>query len=249
MHRRRTFVNTATTVLTLLSAALLGGPRLAAAQGPSPSAVAFLNVNVGAQPQQRDITTSGTFIVYDEIATVTSTQPVSNGPMFDVTGGYRVRERLAVAAGVSYFSTKGDSALVASIPDPIFTDRSRTVGATTPDLAHSEIGIHLQAVWLLPVTDRIDVALSAGPSVFRLSQELTPVVTVPARTQNINVAPENQDGMAVGFNAGFDGNFMFTPGIGVGLFARYAGASVDLHAVENLDVGGFQTGLGLRLKF
>jgi hypothetical protein len=60
----------ATTVLALISAALLAGPRWAAAQGQSaPAGMAFLNVNVGAQPQQREIKTlqnpimpaSGTF--------------------------------------------------------------------------------------------------------------------------------------------------------------------------------------------
>jgi hypothetical protein len=243
-------LNKATTVLTLISAALLAGPRLAAAQGqPASGTVAFLNVNVGAQPQQREITTSESLALYDETATVTSTQPVNNGPMFDVTGGYYVRTNLAVAVGFSSFSRSSDSALRASIPDPIFTDRPRIVGATTPDLAHTERGIHFQAVWFFPVTDRIDVALSAGPSIFRVSQELTPTVTVPTRTQNIVVVQETQSGTAIGFNAGFDGSFMFTPRLGAGLFVRYAGGSVDLPAVENLSVGGLQTGLGLRIRF
>lgn len=237
-------------VLTLNVAALLAGNHPAAAQGqPASGTGVFLNVNVGAQPQQREITTTETLTVYDETATVRSVQAVSNGPMFDVTGGYHVRDTFAVAVGFSSFSRTGDNALIASIPDPIFTDRPRTVTAATPDLKHTERGIHLQAVWLFPVTDRIDVALSAGPSIIRVSQDLTPTVTVPARTQNINVVKETQSGTAFGVNAGFDGTFMFTPRIGAGLFARYAGGSVDLPSVENLSVGGFQTGLGLRVRF
>lgn len=238
----------ATTVLTLTAACILAAGRSAQGQ-PAPGTGAFLDLNAGAQPQQREITTAESLIVYDETATVTSTQPIDNGPMFDVTGGYHVRDQFAVAVGFSFFSATSTSTLVASIPDPIFTDRPRMVGAVTEDLGHSELGIHLQAVWFFPVTERIDVALSAGPSIFRVSQELTSTVTVPPRTQNISIAPESQDGTTLGFNAGFDGSFMFTPAVGVGLFVRYAGASVDLPAVEDLDVGGFQTGLGLRLRF
>jgi hypothetical protein len=241
-------VKNAIVVLTLNVAALLAGTHPAAAQGQA-APLMFLNINAGAQPQQRTIATSETFPLYDETAIVTSTHPVSNGPVFDVTGGYRIRPNLAMAVGFSSFSSTNDSSLQASIPDPIFTDRPRTTGATASGLSHSERAIHLQAVWLVPVTDRLDVALSAGPSIIRVSQELTATVTVPARTQNIDVVHETQSGTAFGVNAGFDGTFMFTPGVGAGLFARWAGGSVDLPSVESLSVGGFQTGLGLRVRF
>ena len=240
----------ATTVLALIVAALAAGPRLAAAQGQSaPATAAYLNINVGAQPQQREIKTSQTQTIYDEAAVITSTQPVDNGPVFDVTGGYHLNPKFAVAVGVSYFSAKGDSTVVASIPDPIFTDRPRTVTAVTDDLKHTELGIHIQAVYVLPVSEKFDVTLSAGPSIFRLSQEVTATVTVPARTQNIAVVKTSEDGTAIGLNVGADGNYMVNPRFGAGLWVRYAGASVDLSSVENLTVGGFQAGLGLRLRF
>jgi hypothetical protein len=240
-----------TTVLVLISAALLAGPRPAAAQAQAASdAVMFLNLNAGIQPQQRNVTTTHSFTVYDEAATVTSSQPIEGGPMFDVTAGYRVKPNFALAVGVSLFSTTGTSSLQAAIPDPIFTDRPRITGATTTGLHHIEVGVHLQAVWFFPVTERIDVALSAGPSLFRLSQELTPTVTVPAGTQNIVVVTDTQTGTALGFNAGFDGSYMFKPELGLGVFARYAGASAELESADkHLTVGGFQTGLGLRVRF
>jgi len=178
-----------TTVLVLIPAALLAGPRPAAAQAQAASdGEMFLNLNAGIQPQQRHVTTTHSFTVYDEAATVTSSQPIEGGPMFDVTAGYRVKPNFAVAVGVSLFSTTGTSSLQAAIPDPIFTDRPRITGATTTGLHHIEVGVHLQAVWFFPVTERIDVALSAGPSLFRLSQELTPTVTVPAGIGMIEAA-------------------------------------------------------------
>jgi hypothetical protein len=72
---------------------------------------------------------------------------------------------------------------------------------------------------------------------------------VPARTQNISVGNDKQDATAIGVNVGADASYMFTPKLGAGLFVRYAGASVDFDSVEDLNVGGFQAGLGLRIRF
>lgn len=118
--------------------------------------------------------------------------------------------------------SSGSSTVTAAIPDPGFFDRPRIVGAEASDLERTELGMHAQIGWLVPVTDKIDILLSAGPSFIRLTQELTPTVTVPARTQTISVVRERQSGTALGFNAVFDGTLLFTPRYGVGLFGRYA---------------------------
>jgi hypothetical protein len=113
-------------VLTFMTPALVAGTGRAAAQAqPNPGSAAFLNINVGAQPQQRTIATSESFPLYDETATVTSSQPVNNGPVFDIAGGYRVRRQLFVGVGFSTFQRSSASDLVASIPDLIFVDRPR----------------------------------------------------------------------------------------------------------------------------
>jgi hypothetical protein len=237
-------------VLTFMTPALVAGTGRAAAQAqPNPGSAAFLNINVGAQPQQRTIATSESFPLYDETATVTSSQPVNNGPVFDIAGGYRVRRQLFVGVGFSTFQRSSASDLVASIPDLIFVDRPRIATASTPDLTHSERGIHVQVLWMIPVNDRIDVVLSAGPSFIRVSQELTATVTVAPRTQSITVVQATESATAIGVNAGFDGTYLFTPHVGAGLFVRYAGGKVDLPSVPDLSVGGFQTGLGLRVRF
>jgi hypothetical protein len=225
----------------------LGGE--AKAQQASLPGSAFLSINVGAQPQRRTVRTSMTFPLYDETAAVTSSQPIKNGPMFDITGGYRAWRSVAVAVGVSSFSTSGTSSVTASIPDPGFFDRARTIVQDATGLGRREIGVHLQAVWSRPMTDRIEVSLSAGPSIIRVSQQLAATVTVPARTQNVNLVEETQSGTALGANVGFDGSYMLTPQYGLGVFLRYAGASVDLPAVSGLKVGGVQGGFGFRARF
>jgi hypothetical protein len=241
-------VTQTTTVLGLIGAFALLAAAEPGAQQPPPESAGFLNVNVAAQPQRRTIQTTGSFPLYDEAVTVTSNQPIQNGVLFDLSGGYRPWGRLGVGVGLSSFRSRGDSGITVSIPDPAFFDRPRIVTEDVAGLDRSELGVHLQAVWLTPVTDKFDVMFSAGPSFIRVKQQVATVI-VPLGTQNITVTQESQSGTALGINVGLDGSYMFRPQIGAGMFIRYAGGSVDLPAVSNLKVGGFQGGVGLRFRF
>ena len=226
---------------------MLGAAEVGAQQ-PSPASAGFINVSVGAQPQRRTIQTSESFPLYDEIATVTSNQPIKNGVIFDVSGGYRVWGRVALGVGLSSFRSRGDAGVIASIPDPGVFDRPRIVGNNTSGLDRSELGVHLQAVWLTPVTDKVDFSFSAGPSFIRLTQQVA-TASVQARTQNIDVTQKSESETALGINVGFDVSYMFRPQFGAGVFLRYAGGSVDLPEVSNVKVGGLQGGLGIRVRF
>lgn len=216
---------------------------------PAPASLGFVNITGGAQPQRRDLGKTDTFTLYDEKATLTSSQPIANGAFFDVSGGYRVWHNLAIGAGYSSFSTTGSASVVAVIPNPLFFDRPKTVNSSADGLEHTERGIHLQAVWFVPVTEKIDVALSAGPSFIQVNQHLVSSVTVPTGTQNVNVVIGSEEGTAKGVNVGFDGTYLFTRNIGFGLMIRYAGGSVDLPSAPGLSVGGFQAGAGFRFRF
>ena len=127
-------------------------------------------------------------------------------------------------------------------------DRPKIVTGNTSGLDRSELGVHLQAVWRTPVTDKTDVSFSAGPSFIRVTQQVA-TASLRAGTQNIDVTQKSESGTALGINVGFDGSYMFRPQFGAGLFVRYAGGSVDLPAVSNVKVGGFQGGFGLRVRF
>jgi hypothetical protein len=239
-------VTQTTTVLGLIGAFAVSGAAEVRAQQPSPAE--FINFNVGAQPQRRTINTSESFSVYDESATVTSNQPIKNGVVFDVSGGHRIWRRVALGVGLSSFRSRGDAGVVASIPDPAYFDRPRIVTGNTSGLDRSELGVHLQAVWRTPVTDKTDVSISAGPSFIRVTQQVA-TASLRAGTQNIDVTQKDESGTALGVNVGFDGSYMFQPQFGAGVFLRYAGGSVDLPAVSNVKVGGFQGGFGLRVRF
>jgi hypothetical protein len=225
----------------------LGAPVRAqrAPEGPR----VFVNVNVGAQPTRHTLVTATSVPVYEEPAVITSTLPIRNGALFDATVGYRVRPHLGVAIGFSTFGRPSDSAVSAAIPDPVLYGRPTTATASATDLAHRERALHLQAIWFVPVNDRLELAFSAGPSLIHVSQEMTPTVTVDANARTISATRTTESGFAKGVNAGVSADYLFTPRLGFGLFVRYAAGNIDLPSAGTVTVGGAQTGFGLRLRF
>ena len=239
-----------TSVLVLMAGLAMAVASEAQAQTrPAPASAGFVNISVAAQLQTRNLGTTSTFTLYDEKATLTTSQPIEKGVVFDVSGGYRVWHGVAIGAGYSSFSTTSTASVVATIPHPLYFDQPKTTTTTATDLEHTERGVHLQAVWFVPVNEKIDVALSAGPSFILVTQGLVTSVTVPPGTQNATVVTGTEDGTAIGVNLGLDGTYLFTRNVGLGLMLRYAGGSVDLPSAPGLSVGGFQAGLGLRMRF
>jgi hypothetical protein len=238
---------TRTVVMAMLVAA--AASNASAQTQPPPANLGFVNVSFGSQPASRDVGTNQSFPIYGETATFATTQENGSGAVFDITGGYKIRPSFGVAVGFSNFSNTTGAALATSIPDPLVFDRPLAATSTVPDLEHSERGIHLSAVWFMPVTDKIDVALSAGPSFIMVSQDLVTAISVPAGTQTANPVVTTEKETGIGFNLGVDGTYMVTRNFGAGAFLRYAGASVDLPAVDDLGVGGFQIGVGVRVRF
>ena len=182
------------------------------------------------------------------IATVTSSLPIRNGAIFEIGGGYRIRPRFAVAVAFSSFSRSSVGALAASVPDPIFYGQSTVTTAQTSALDHAERAVHIEAVWSTPLTHKIDLALSAGPSFIRVTQQVE-TMSVPTGAQSAVVSKDTAAGTAFGANVGVESHYMFAPRFGVGLFVRYAAGSVDLPSISKLTVGGFRTGLGFRVAF
>lgn len=211
----------------------------------------FVNATVGVQGGSHTLETENPFTLYDEPGSVSSAQKVKGGGFFDISAGYKVWQNLAVGLGYSRTGSKADAAITASVPDPLVYDRKRTVSATATDLDHSENAVHLMATWMVPVTDKIDVGVSAGPTFFSVKQSLPSGVTVtePAPTvSGVSVADVKKS--TTGINLGVDVTYLVTKRMGVGALARYTWGSADLDgASDKLTVGGFQIGIGARLRF
>ena len=224
----------------------------------------YFNVSIGGQTGDQEFEDSSSFTIYGEPGAVASAQSIGGGTLFDVSAGYRVWKNLAVGIGYSTIKNKNDATVSVRVPHPVIFGQSRTATATATDLEHSENAVHLQFLWMMPLTDKIRIAFVVGPSFFTVRQE---VATVRAPQDIRDQAPFTSVSISsvtvtdvkdspVGVHVGLDGTYLITTMFGVGGFVRYAGASVDLpvesgvtRTGDDLKAGGAQAGLGLRVRF
>lgn len=226
-------------------------PRMAAAQTMQFTDKGYVSVNGGVQSGSHDLSESGSFPLYDETATFTSTNKVKGGGLFDIGGAYRVwGKNLLVGVTYTHMSSKSDGSLTGSIPDPVITDKPRAVSKTFEDLKHAENAVHIDAVWMMPVANKLDIGISAGPTIFMVSQDTIPSLTITEPGPVVTTTVVKSSKTTVGFNAGLDVQYMVAKQWGVGGLLRYSVGSVSLPgASEKLTVGGFQIGGGVRLRF
>ena len=235
----------------MVALCVAGLPQVAAAQTMQWTDKGYVSVNIGVQVGSQDLTTSTTFTLYDETATVSSSQRVKGGTFFDVGGAYRVwGNNLLAGVTFSHTSTDSDAAITASIPDPAVFDKPRAVTSTATGAKHTENVVHLSAIWMMPVAEKLDVGVFAGPSIFSVKQGVVgaPTVTEPGPT--VTAAFNESKKTTAGFHAGVDVQYMVAKRWGVGGIARYTWGSADITgATDKLTLGGFQIGAGARVRF
>ena len=99
--KEKTLVKKGTIFLMMLAIWAGGGQKARAQDELVPTG--FINIDAGAQPQRQTITATNSFPLYDETATVTVTQRIRNGAVYDVSGGMRIAHNLAAGVGFSQF--------------------------------------------------------------------------------------------------------------------------------------------------
>ena len=211
---------------------------------------AFAGISAGIQVGTSGVTSTQTFELYGEEASLLSQQDVKGGLFFDGQFGYKVWNNVALGVGITYTQAKSDAALTGSLPDPVFFSSPRSATATVADLTHRETWYAALATWVMPVTDKIDVFVSGGPAFVQVQQELPSSATVtepgPSIT-DVGVTKFSETGF--GFVAAADMRYMITPRFGVGALAKFSASKVDIGEGTSMDVGGFQLGAGIRMKF
>ncbi len=236
----------------------------------------YFHVSFGGQTGEQTFSESATFDIYGERGAVAAAHSIGGGTLSDISVGARVWKNLGVGIGYSSISNRNDAAVSVRVPHPIVFGQAREATATASNLEHSETAVHLQFLWMLPLTSNIQVAFMIGPSFFTVRQQ---IASLPNPRQNItDVAPftsvsinnvtvtEAKDSPG-GINVGFDASYLLDPDmlpsmltskgikVGAGFFVRYAGASPDFPATEGttregeIEAGGVQAGVGLRLRF
>lgn len=247
----------------LCTVALLGVGSEAQAQMRQWNDRGYVTFSLGAQPQSRSFTEISAPLIYDENTLVTVPHTVSGGLVVDVSGGIRVWKNLAIGIGFARFGASNETpTLAAMIPNPLIFNSPRSADAIAGEMSHSESAIHLQFLWMIPVSNKIEVGASLGPSFVSVKQDLVSGFTTtegapPFSTVTIaSVATSAQSKGGAAMTAGVDATYLIARRMGAGGFMRYSrlsGGEVYLPGsgagTISVSAGGFQAGAGLRIRF
>jgi hypothetical protein len=257
MHVWNRFAGTVTCGLLLTAAvastaAAQTAPSAPSAQTPASPDRVFGGISVGQQTKSRTFTSSGSQPLYDETATFESTVGIGQARIIDANAGARVWNDIAVSLGVSMYKDTASGTLTASVPDPVLFDTPRASSVNVENFDHEQTQIHLSVSWLKALTQKLQLTVSAGPTLFLVKQDVVDGINVPAGGTSIaSITSTAIDESTVGYHAGFDVRYMVIKNVGAGVFARYTGGSLTTDLLEGgkMDVGGFQYGAGLRFRF
>jgi hypothetical protein len=189
-----------------------------------------------------------------ERASIDTSYRIRSAAGFDVGGGVRVWRNLGAGLDVSRFTRASGGTVTAQVPHPFFFNRLRPVTGDASGLERQETGVHAQVLWMIPITARWQVGLSAGPSWFTVGQDLVQTVSItqsyPYDTATFaGFTSARRTGSRVGFNAGGDIAYMFKPRVGVGIAAGFSRARVPLDDTVTINAGGAHVGGGIRFRF
>lgn len=254
MHRK---------ALTIAVCALcLAGAREASAQPIQDwTDRGYFNFNIGFESTSGTLNDDANFVLYDEPGTKEVQASVDSGAFIDFSVGGRVWKNVSAGIGFHREATTGQATAEASVPSPVVFLSNRPVAVSADDLKRSERAIHLQVGYMIPLNEKLTVHVFAGPSFFRLSQDVVGDLTfaeqAPFTTVNATPTVVNRSDSVTGAHIGGDVSYVLydtgTAKIGGGFFMRYAGATgrvtvLDSDEVES-DLGGLQFGFGLRVRF
>lgn len=220
---------------------------------------AFLNLNVTLQLTSRPFNETLAPVIYAERAVVSTTHPgEAGGLMIEPAGGVRLWHNFGAGATLTRQMATETSTVRALVPHPVLFNVPRVATKDVP-FERSVLAVHAQALYMIPLHPRLDVAVSAGPTFFSVSQDLIRAIVVaeagpPFAAVAIGEASVlTRKVSTVGLNAGVDVTWFLKPSIGIGATARYvrgyAGTTLEDGSPLDLDLGAFQVGVGARLRF
>jgi opacity protein-like surface antigen len=253
-----------TKVLIALCAALLAGGSQAHAQTLNWEDQGYFGVNIGFQPQARTFTETTTPLVYGENATITVPHSIGARGFFDASGGIRVWKHFGIGVGYSLLKATETTTITALVPNPIVFNSLRQATASTGDLTHTESVIHVQLVWMMPVSEKLHVAAILGPSFFMVKQDLVSSLTTtegaPPLFPTVTIASvqtQQQSKNSPAVTVGADIAYFMAERWGLGGFVRYSrlsGGNIEVPTPDGqgaiaVAAGGTQVGVGLRVRF
>jgi hypothetical protein len=230
-------------------------------QGHSWKDRGFISLNFAQQVHSAEtVATTTPLALYGETGDIKTTQDVNaKGSFFGHGGGVRVAGNFGVGFAFSRVSTAGTWSGTARVPHPVVYDSPRTASLQFENLDRVEKAYHFQIVWVLPLGESFDVMASAGPTYFRVEQDVVGDPNVAevgppySAVQMTDIAAVTSKIQKWGFNVGVDLTYRIDQNFGVGGFVRYSGTTVNVDSgireAFDTKVGGFQFGGGLRIRF
>src|SRR5262245_3196461 len=217
-----------------------------------------VSLDVGAQLSSTTFSTTTTFPVFVETATINTSYSVPKGKLFDGGLMYRLAGSFGVGAVLSSFSERHDAAVTGSIPHPFFFNTPRQLTGTATSLERSEFAADIQVAYLYQ-SRRYDVVISGGPTIFHVSQDLVSNATYtdayPHDTVTFTSATTVKgEGTKTGFNIGADVGYKLSRSVGVGGLVRFSRATLSVPLTGSasdvsVDAGGLQVAGGVRFYF
>lgn len=218
-----------------------------------------LHVNGGVKNSLQEFQTDLAFSAYGETGRFQTDHQIEGGAIFDVGGHVQLWQALSLGVSFTSLNTSDSASLIGSVPHPLLFDSARTVGTQSIAFEQRERATHLHVAWRfsIPGTEHLDVTISAGPSFFNLTRETLSNISVneigvPFSEVLVNVGKRENTSTGWGTHVGTDVTYMLTQMIGIGGFARFSTATINVPITDDtvpLDVGGMQAGGGLRFRF
>jgi hypothetical protein len=248
-----------------LCCTLLLPARLAAQDNREWPQRIFVTIDVPFQPLSSVFSESVSFadaLRRNENVSFDATYESSRGPLFDVGIGVRLMKNMGVGLTTSWVQRSATGSFTIAVPNPLVANRPLDLSGAISDLDREELGIHIQALYALPLGKRGRLMLSGGPSIVNVKQDIVQsieFVRLPGFTaltfDAAHIVGIHQT--VAGFNVGADITWPLYRHVGVGTIARYSRATVTMNPDADsgisreitMHVGGLHIGGGVRLLF
>jgi hypothetical protein len=202
------------------------------------------------------LTSNFTPTIYREQASFVTAYEAKKGNTIDAALGFKFSPVFSVEVGGSIASRDVAATITTAVPHPLLFDNSRN-GTGSAGYELKETDLYLNLMYTLKM-NILAIDLFAGPC-YVMSE--TTIVTGYAWTDaypytqvNVKYGSQIVKKNVIGFNAGIAAGYYFGNTVGLVVSARFISAKAKFATATDVpDVeykpGGFQTGVGLKIKF
>jgi hypothetical protein len=198
---------------------------------------AFVTFGAGVQARSPNFAYDYSTMLFDETARAALDIPGKRGVAFDIAGGVRVVQNLGVGVTYSRYSMERTATLSTTIPSPLFYGDPSTIERQIP-LQRGEDAVHVQAIYKIPIAEKLKVGVFGGPTYFRCRDDVvtqfsilgdfSPSLDWSVAFKDVTMAVDKDN--TWGFNGGADVTYLLNRYIGIGTTVRY---SRSTHATVN----------------